>query len=99
MSKLPSVSGQQVVAALQSIGFRIRRQHGSDRSQRGGVCSLALKQANQTRQPRPGCRRDSEDGMSEGIHVRLGEFGAGDMKRTQCPKSRRSNQDRGFPRE
>jgi len=29
MSRLPSVSGQQVVAALQRIGFRIRRQHGS----------------------------------------------------------------------
>lgn len=29
MSELPRVSGQQVVAALQSIGFRVRRQHGS----------------------------------------------------------------------
>jgi predicted RNA binding protein YcfA (HicA-like mRNA interferase family) len=29
MSKLPSVSGQQVVAVLQRLGFRIRRQHGS----------------------------------------------------------------------
>jgi len=29
MSKLPSVSGQQVVAALQRVGFRVRRQHGS----------------------------------------------------------------------
>jgi len=29
MSKLPSVSGQQVVVALQRLGFRIRRQHGS----------------------------------------------------------------------
>lgn len=29
MSKLPCVSGQQVVAALQRIEFRIRRQHGS----------------------------------------------------------------------
>jgi predicted RNA binding protein YcfA (HicA-like mRNA interferase family) len=29
MSKLPSVSGQQVVAVLQQLGFRIRRQHGS----------------------------------------------------------------------
>lgn len=29
MSRLPVVSGQQVVAALQRIGFRIRRQHGS----------------------------------------------------------------------
>jgi predicted RNA binding protein YcfA (HicA-like mRNA interferase family) len=29
MSKLPRVSGEQVVAALQRIGFRIRRQHGS----------------------------------------------------------------------
>lgn len=29
MSKLPSVSGQQVVTALQTIGFRVRRQHGS----------------------------------------------------------------------
>lgn len=29
MSKLPRVSGQQVVAALQRVGFRVRRQHGS----------------------------------------------------------------------
>ena len=29
MSKLPRVSGQQVVVALQRIGFRVRRQHGS----------------------------------------------------------------------
>ena len=29
MSKLPRVSGQQVVTALQRVGFRIRRQHGS----------------------------------------------------------------------
>lgn len=29
MSKLPRVSGEQVVAALLRIGFRIRRQHGS----------------------------------------------------------------------
>ena len=29
MSKLPRVSGHQVVAALQQLGFRIRRQHGS----------------------------------------------------------------------
>ncbi|MBN2506223.1 MAG: type II toxin-antitoxin system HicA family toxin [Verrucomicrobia bacterium] len=29
MSKLPSVSGQQVAAALQKVGFRIRRLHGS----------------------------------------------------------------------
>jgi predicted RNA binding protein YcfA (HicA-like mRNA interferase family) len=29
MSKLPSVSGEQVVAALRRIGFRVRRQHGS----------------------------------------------------------------------
>jgi predicted RNA binding protein YcfA (HicA-like mRNA interferase family) len=29
MSKLPRVSGEQVVAALQRIGFRVRRQHGS----------------------------------------------------------------------
>ncbi|MEO8429173.1 MAG: type II toxin-antitoxin system HicA family toxin [Verrucomicrobiota bacterium] len=29
MSKLPRVSGQQAVAALQQIGFRVRRQHGS----------------------------------------------------------------------
>ena len=29
MSKLPSVSGQQVVAALEKTGFRVRRQHGS----------------------------------------------------------------------
>jgi len=29
MSKLPKVSGEQVVAALQRIGFRVRRQHGS----------------------------------------------------------------------
>ena len=29
MSKLPGVSGDQVVAALQRIGFQIRRQHGS----------------------------------------------------------------------
>jgi predicted RNA binding protein YcfA (HicA-like mRNA interferase family) len=29
MSKLPRVSGEQVVAALQRIGFRVRRQYGS----------------------------------------------------------------------
>ncbi|HNQ88274.1 MAG TPA: type II toxin-antitoxin system HicA family toxin [Verrucomicrobiota bacterium] len=29
MSKLPRVSGEQVVAALRRIGFRVRRQHGS----------------------------------------------------------------------
>ncbi len=29
MSKLPRVSGQQVVAALTRAGFRVRRQHGS----------------------------------------------------------------------
>jgi predicted RNA binding protein YcfA (HicA-like mRNA interferase family) len=29
MSKLPRVSGEQVVAALLRIGFRVRRQHGS----------------------------------------------------------------------
>jgi predicted RNA binding protein YcfA (HicA-like mRNA interferase family) len=29
MSKLPRVSGEQVVAALHRIGFRVRRQHGS----------------------------------------------------------------------
>lgn len=29
MSKLPMVSGQQVVAALHRVGFRVRRQHGS----------------------------------------------------------------------
>jgi predicted RNA binding protein YcfA (HicA-like mRNA interferase family) len=29
MSKLPRVSGQQVVAALERLGFRVRRQHGS----------------------------------------------------------------------
>jgi len=29
MSKLPRLSGQQVVAALQRVGFRVRRQHGS----------------------------------------------------------------------
>jgi predicted RNA binding protein YcfA (HicA-like mRNA interferase family) len=29
MSKLPRVSGEQVVAALRGIGFRVRRQHGS----------------------------------------------------------------------
>jgi predicted RNA binding protein YcfA (HicA-like mRNA interferase family) len=29
MSKLPRVSGQQVVAALEGLGFRVRRQHGS----------------------------------------------------------------------
>jgi predicted RNA binding protein YcfA (HicA-like mRNA interferase family) len=29
MSKVPSVSGEQVVAALRRIGFRVRRQHGS----------------------------------------------------------------------
>ena len=29
MSKLPRVSGQQVVAALERVGFRVRRQHGS----------------------------------------------------------------------
>lgn len=28
MSKLPRVSGQQVVAALERAGFRVRRQHG-----------------------------------------------------------------------
>jgi predicted RNA binding protein YcfA (HicA-like mRNA interferase family) len=29
MSKLPQVSGQEVVAALQRLGFSIRRQQGS----------------------------------------------------------------------
>ena len=29
MSKLPRVSGQQVVAALERLGFQVRRQHGS----------------------------------------------------------------------
>jgi len=29
MTKLPRVSGEQVVTALQRVGFRIRRQHGS----------------------------------------------------------------------
>ncbi len=29
MSKLPRVSGEQVVTALRRIGFRVRRQHGS----------------------------------------------------------------------
>jgi predicted RNA binding protein YcfA (HicA-like mRNA interferase family) len=29
MSKLPGVSGQQVVGALQRAGFRVRGQHGS----------------------------------------------------------------------
>ncbi len=29
MSKLPRVSGQDVVAALVRLGFRVRRQHGS----------------------------------------------------------------------
>ena len=29
MSKLPRVSGQEVVVALQRVGFRVRRQHGS----------------------------------------------------------------------
>ena len=29
MSKLPCVSGQEVVKALMKIGFRVRRQHGS----------------------------------------------------------------------
>jgi predicted RNA binding protein YcfA (HicA-like mRNA interferase family) len=29
MSKLPRVSEEQVVAALQRIGFQVRRQHGS----------------------------------------------------------------------
>ncbi len=29
MNKLPRVSGQQVVAALGRVGFRVRRQHGS----------------------------------------------------------------------
>jgi len=29
MSKLPRVSGQEVVKALTRIGFRVRRQHGS----------------------------------------------------------------------
>ncbi len=29
MSKLPRVSGHEVVAALQRVGFRVRRQHGS----------------------------------------------------------------------
>ena len=29
MSKLPRVSGREAVAALQKLGFRVRRQHGS----------------------------------------------------------------------
>lgn len=29
MSKLPQVSGAEVVRALQKIGFTVRRQHGS----------------------------------------------------------------------
>jgi predicted RNA binding protein YcfA (HicA-like mRNA interferase family) len=29
MSKVPRASGQEVVAALTRIGFRVRRQHGS----------------------------------------------------------------------
>jgi predicted RNA binding protein YcfA (HicA-like mRNA interferase family) len=29
MSKLPRVSGRQTVTALQQLGFRVRRQHGS----------------------------------------------------------------------
>jgi len=29
MSKLPCVSGHEVVAALQRVGFHVRRQHGS----------------------------------------------------------------------
>ena len=29
MSKLPRVSGREVVAALMRVGFRVRRQHGS----------------------------------------------------------------------
>lgn len=29
MSRLPRVSGHQVVAALERVGFRVRRQHGS----------------------------------------------------------------------
>jgi predicted RNA binding protein YcfA (HicA-like mRNA interferase family) len=29
MSKLPRVSGEEVLAALQRVGFRVRRQHGS----------------------------------------------------------------------
>ena len=29
MSRLPRVSGREVVAALQRIGFRLRRQYGS----------------------------------------------------------------------
>ncbi len=29
MSKLPRVSGAEVVTALQRVGFRVRRQHGS----------------------------------------------------------------------
>ncbi|HRZ38142.1 MAG TPA: type II toxin-antitoxin system HicA family toxin [Candidatus Paceibacterota bacterium] len=29
MNKLPRVSGEQAAAALQRIGFRVRRQHGS----------------------------------------------------------------------
>ena len=29
MSKLPSVSGSEVVSALQKLGFSVRRQHGS----------------------------------------------------------------------
>ncbi len=29
MSKLPRVSGQQTVTALERLGFRVRRQHGS----------------------------------------------------------------------
>lgn len=29
MSKVPRVSGREVVAALTRVGFRVRRQHGS----------------------------------------------------------------------
>ena len=29
MSRMPRVSGREVVAALTRIGFRVRRQHGS----------------------------------------------------------------------
>jgi predicted RNA binding protein YcfA (HicA-like mRNA interferase family) len=29
MSELPRVSGKKVVEALQRVGFRVRRQHGS----------------------------------------------------------------------
>ena len=29
MSKVPRVSGRQVVVALTRVGFRVRRQHGS----------------------------------------------------------------------